>query len=888
MIKKRFLTYVHILTVISTLFIFIHSQNITQAQQINSVKGSFDVINGALKQNGTANFYGWAISENVNDPVISIEIYFDDLLIAKTNQIDQIREDVARAFDNAQWAKSGWHITQKLPISLASKKYTPSAEAITRQGQRFKLNKSSLLSEVTIAEAFAPNLRQKALKALPFMLIALFAIAYSGFILALNRGFLLRKYVKPQIELLITIWLVFACFVAAKVHGSQINLLFERVAPQNTAITDNAALPVSISTLSKLFGADAGRLINNIPDEFLFITPRQIRSDEWLVETPYAISQANHIPAFPIINTNLGIQGQNMLIAATQRGVPVWHIAILGRPATWGYLLFGIEHGLAWAWWFPLFACFSALLLFFNLLLGEAWRLAVIGSTWFCGSAFVMAWSLWPAYVVFFPAILAYCFYHVLISPHRSVPHHILLGVFMGLCLAGYVLVLYPPWQIATGYLFTFIVIGLIIRDRSHLPKHIGIHILTTFSFTIIVASVLLLFFYIDAREAISTMTQTVYPGQRVGLTGGTYPFWRLLAGNFNFVTLYNDSIKSSNQSQIASFIHLFPAIFIVIALQPRLWKIIGPVAWSVILYLIMILVYDFWGFPKWFTELTLLGRMQPTRDDIGIGLGSIILCVYFIARMNSSNYFHKYKNRSYKFAVAFAIITMSGMTFINGVINIRLMPDIAVTPGTLLLVIGVISILCFAIFTTNKSLLTLMVFLICIIPTISFNPISIGVPNYEQLELAQQIKHVMTQSNPQTDWWASYGEDQHPVDANLPSVLIQTLGGKTLTGTFWYPQMNFWQYIEPNDQRSKIYNRYSQVYFVPPQNQAITEITLSNPLTDITQVNIHPLNSGLKAIGLRYFVARPDQVAQIVSNPSIRLISQTSDQRYAIYEILK
>lgn len=73
--------------------------------------------------------------------------------------------------------------------------------------------------------------------------------------------------------------------------------------------------------------------------------PRSIRSDEFVVFTPFAFSQAytsyapisDIIRAFPTDVTMLYAQ-------------PAWALATLFRPFLWGFMAFGSQHGLAFFW----------------------------------------------------------------------------------------------------------------------------------------------------------------------------------------------------------------------------------------------------------------------------------------------------------------------------------------------------------------------------------------------------------------------------------------------------------------------------------------------------------------------------------------------------------
>ncbi|MFD1900354.1 hypothetical protein GQR36_10700 [Enterococcus termitis] len=73
--------------------------------------------------------------------------------------------------------------------------------------------------------------------------------------------------------------------------------------------------------------------------------PRPIRSDEWMVQTPYSLSQTqtglkNH-------NEVITVDGQDMVIGYNS---PALNLATLAKPFTWGYVLLGKERGLSWYW----------------------------------------------------------------------------------------------------------------------------------------------------------------------------------------------------------------------------------------------------------------------------------------------------------------------------------------------------------------------------------------------------------------------------------------------------------------------------------------------------------------------------------------------------------
>src|SRR6476620_6196100 len=90
-------------------------------------------------------------------------------------------------------------------------------------------------------------------------------------------------------------WVLFLALVLSGVHGSSIAALAENLEPGQPR-RDFALTPIQ-RTLALATGGDGDS----------FRTPchtqaRRIRSDEYLLWTPYALSQLNHRPRFPIVN----------------------------------------------------------------------------------------------------------------------------------------------------------------------------------------------------------------------------------------------------------------------------------------------------------------------------------------------------------------------------------------------------------------------------------------------------------------------------------------------------------------------------------------------------------------------------------------------------------
>ena len=117
---------------------------------------------------------------------------------------------------------------------------------------------------------------------------------------------------------------IFVLCVCFKVHGSSINEYMQYFSENK------------VNEASMIYGKSRG-----------------IRSDEYLVLTPYYISQTYN--DFKKKNNYISVDGQNMIIGYN---APVKDLTLLCKPLNWGYVLLGKEYGLSWYW------CLKQILLF--------------------------------------------------------------------------------------------------------------------------------------------------------------------------------------------------------------------------------------------------------------------------------------------------------------------------------------------------------------------------------------------------------------------------------------------------------------------------------------------------------------------------------------------
>src|SRR6266571_2993107 len=629
---------------------------------------------------------------------------------------------------------------------------------------------------------------------------------------------------KPRTRYLLALWGFFFLFVAFGIHGSSTGIAAKWWAPEKPYTGFLFGHPREPAAV------DAGGL-----QELFMASARGIRWDELLVQTPLALSQLSHRPRFPVINTNIG-NGQNMLV---NPHAPVWHIATLSRPATWGYFFLGAQRGLAWYWWFRVVSCFTVLYLLLEIILKGHRGLAAFGSFWYCASAYVVCWSLWPTQLVFFGALGCVAGYHLLATSKHFV--QIVSAALLGLSIPGFVMFLYPPWQVPVGYLFLFVFVGLFIRDGLyHSFKLRSKYRMLCLIGALALASGLTLSFLFTCLPDLKVMSNTIYPGKRVSV-GGDYSFAMLFKGLYNLATIRSVEPKIGDESEASSYYYLFPAVFVGILLSRRLRTKLGLMGWLLIAYLAAILVFLLAGVPERVARATLLSYVPPYRADIAVGLASIILCVYALALIKDVK--TEAGDGWSRLVPAMTALAVAALFFLHGVALMKATE--AFPPANALVLVSLLGgILSYCLLAGRAAIFCGALAVIAVATTALFNPLATNLDHIYKSELAQQIVRFNNQSV-ERPLWLSYG-------GVYPGMLITALGGRSLTGVQWPPQLSLWRSLAPNAPGyERAYNRYAEVSLEYRENP--NWVSFRNPNQGVLIVGLDPRYPALKSLGARY-----------------------------------
>ncbi|HKA17330.1 MAG TPA: hypothetical protein VKN18_03350 [Blastocatellia bacterium] len=682
------------------------------------------------------------------------------------------------------------------------------------------------------------------------------------------------RRMRLRTKILICIWALFFVLVGFGIHGSSTAITAEWWAPERPYSGYLLGGPAEASDETArmhtpTFKEEAIQNPihdNDNPRSLLMRNAREIRWDELVIATPWALSQLSHRPRFPVINKNIG-NGQNMLVTPH---APVLHIATLARPATWGYFFLGAQRGLAWYWWFQPFACFTVLWLLFEIALAGNSPIAAFGAFWYCNSAYVICWSLWPSHVTFFAALACLAAYHLLHSEKQSV--RLTSSVLLGLSIPGFIMFLYPPWQVPVAYFVIILFVALVVREKFYVSistrlKQRRLYILVA----MLIGAALTLSWLITCLPDLRAMSDAVYPGRRISL-GGDYTPTLLLKGTYNFETIYRAPVALLNQSEASSFYYLFPAALIALVFARDLRIRLGVVGWAMVYYLIIALIFLFVGFPPILSKITLLSYVPGYRGDLGIGLASILLTIRVLiisTQQQREGAVSRWKN-IWPIAVAVAVaLLLLGHAY-------DLMKETEGFPSRRLgvltaLVGGVVSYLLLA---GLKKSFCAIVGVIVLGTSALFNPLSTDLSHLYDSELSREIIRLNKESSAPPLWVCFGGAHT--------GALITILGGRSMSGIQWPPQLSMWRTLDPARLYEKFYNQYAEVSL--DYLQDATRVSFSSPHDGELRVFISPDNVGLKTLGARYMLLA-DEAVDGIPTDGFRFVFKSNNGRYSIFE---
>jgi len=453
----------------------------------------------------------------------------------------------------------------------------------------------------------------------------------------------------------------------------------------------------------------------------LFGQPRFIRSDEWIVQTPWIIAQAQI--NFKQDNT-LYAAGQNL----TTMNNPVANWVMTFKPWLWPFFLLPLEYAFALSWWIR-----SAILLLITYaLLMKISRqnifLSALGALAFLYSPYFQWWYESAAGLVDVASYGLLTFYFFIrVFRETKMPRLVidtLLFAYFALCFA---FIFYPPAQIPIALSCAFVGAGIIFADREYLNRTNMKKAAVVFGIAGIIVLIVLIAFYYDFNEIITIIRHTVYPGGRRIVMGGDMTLLRLISGFYDVFLLRGvpPGMLGPNQSEASSFymfsIFLVPVFLFGIIRSSIKDRKIDMILLAAIMFFLLALSWMLLGLPAPLAKILLLQFVPTQRTWLAVGIVNFFLFYYYIFR--------------YEFQITlefqiFAWIYSTVLFFIVLYIGLSLKteaPDFVHNNIEIAVISTVSAVMLLLLLLKRKYEFTLLLLLFTLVSTFRVNPFYIG-----------------------------------------------------------------------------------------------------------------------------------------------------------------
>ena len=805
------------------------------ARADNVVVGSGYLESAKLTADGLT-LTGWAAPEQSKAFMTNLIVRLGDREIYRGRLAGgSDRPDVVAATGRAEWLASGFQVRVRLPLGATTGRQEIAASIRLGDGTQFTLPAGPDARFVDLPDQARPALGA----ALAFFLgLALPLVALA----AADRVARNLRWADGGARVFALAWAAaLVLLVGSGTSGSSLALLLTP-----PAVTQQDLQP---------WAGEA----------------RVVRSDEWQVYTPVALAQAAHGPAFPVINRNLGPDGQNMLVMG-MTAVPVAHPTALAKPATWGFFVLDGRHALAWAWWLPIWGAFGAAWLALQRMSGLAWRPAAALALALVAAPYSVAFSYWPAYLSMFLLLGLYAFDRWLRSAHWAPAAG--WGALLGWSAAGFALVLYPAWQISLATLAVPLGLAWAWRERRVWRWQPGLAAGAVAALG--VAGALLGSWWIDAREAVAAMQATVYPGQRASEAGGDVDRWFLLKGWLNPLTAHLDT-PTMIRVDAASYQFLWLATLAAVGWRCARARRVDPLAAVLLAFAAFALTFQFIGLPSGLTRLIGWNVVTVYRLDLALGLAQCLLIGWLLAPVRTSS-----DAAAMPRAAALAVAVLA---LVQALWEFRRMPlNIADgLPGGFVLLCALAAATAAFLLLRQRRAPFLALYLGWTLATaLTFHPL-VQAPH--GLNLAPALSAAgLADGAPD----ASGRRGAAVLGERNWAMTLPAAGVPVVNSLLYYPQPSLWQRLDPQGVQRHVYNRYQRLMFELRAQPSERSFHIESPRLDEVRVNLDPTRFDFRLLGARWVITPRYQAESLAGNRSLAPVTEVpASSDYALHHVL-
>lgn len=576
---------------------------------------------------------------------------------------------------------------------------------------------------------------------------------------------------------------------------------------------------------------------------------RPIRSDEWNIFTPFAFSQ--YYNNFSMLSNIVRGTATNMFITY---GQAVWDVAMIYRPAQWGYLFLSPGAGLSFFWMGRWIILFLVSFEFSWRILAKDKKLSVCYASMMAFSPLVQWWFSINSIVEIIAAGQAMViFWQMYLSEERKT-HRIIYGTALLWSIGIYIMGLYPAWQVPFGYVFLALLLWVSYQNKNALC-YIRKDVLFWIPGLFLMLAPILHVIYIS-WDVIQITKATEYPGARFEL-GGNWP------SSLSWTCLYSISlflpfkdIALPNNCELANFFSLSPLglfLFFYLSYKKRIDSLM-------LILTVMSIILVFWalyGFPAWLAKISMMYNVPTHRAKTAADFINLLLLyrgAYLI------NVYNLIPTRLLKVFIACIIATLT--TFCIW----QYAPDY-ITPKHALISMIVITVSASFFLTniTHECVIWTTILMIAIGGTV--NPLAKGTNSVFAQPIGHKIAEITSKDN--SPWIVECELRNYPI----------IFGAPTINSVNTYPNLTCWEKLD-NGINRHIYNRYAHIPVQLINQDSSLEFNLIGP--DAFYVKLRP--SDLNLLGVKYILTK--NMLESLSTNYVSLNKIYEDHDFRIYEV--
>lgn len=553
-------------------------------------------------------------------------------------------------------------------------------------------------------------------------------------------------------------------------------------------------------------------LETGLNQDVLWGVPREIRSDEWNVQTPFYLSQASS--DLELTNESYGDSGQNMVVAYNS---PVKDISIIGKPFNWGFLFLSPAKAISWYWSFKLITMLLLAFEFALILTKGKKLLSVVSAFWIVFTPAIQWWFMQHlGDVVYFTLLILVAVYHYFKS--QSLVKKLGFATLISSGLIGFTLVIYPAFQVPFFYLilgYTLVILYDAIKKKQvHKRDWLIIALTLFFSLSVIGLTVY------QSFDAIKASLSTVYPGHRVS-SGGEIQLNQVSDFFLNLMLPFK--IPSfANQVELSSSFHF---LYIIVFLLPFLWKKKdikqNKLGLLLVIFSLILFAYAVIGVPSIVSKLSLFSYVTASRAWQAMSVIAVFASIWFISFLSEKT---------------IKPIFLSLMILPFGFFLYRILTDAIYDTYTgvkfLLVAFSLYALATIFMVTKKKSLFYLLILGITFFSGVTVNPLVKGIGIIEKSSLSQKVRQI-AKSDKKAVWMS---------DATNLYNYLAMFDVETLDGVRFYPDTKLMSKIDKSHHYEDIWNRYSHLHYTLVD--AKTKMSLLAPDSIAIDLNIEQLKS--------------------------------------------